>query len=363
MISFWDAFGEIEDPRAPNARYPLMEVLFIALAAMLCGVQTCADMALFARSKEKFLREILALEHGTPSHDTFSRVFRMLDARAFEVAFAVFARAFSDNLSGVVAIDGKALKGAFERGQKTTPLHLVNVWAVEARAAIAQCTAPGRNEVEGALAALRLLDLNGCIVTADALHCRKDTAQAIREAGADYVLRLKKNHPTLYEEAEFQLQGQRGKRGKVVEEQHHDRIERRRASFATVPGLEARCGYPAACGFAKIEMTRQLKSAPEKIETWTQYYIVSTIMTPERLAEVARAHWTIENQLHWVLDVVFNEDAARNRADNGPQNLAILRKVAANILRAETDKGSLNGKMKRAGWDDTYLRKLLGYMR
>lgn len=202
-----------------------MEVLFIALAAMLSGVQTCADMA-------------------------------------------AFARAFAENLSSVVAIDGKALRGAFERGRKATPLHLVNVWAVEARAVIAQCTAPGRNEVEGALAALRLLDLSGCIVTADAPHCRKDTALVIREAGADYVLRLKKNHPTLDEEAEFQLDGRRGQRGKAVVEPHHDRIERRRASFAAVPGLDVRSGYPGACGFAKVEMTRQLKGAPaEKIET------------------------------------------------------------------------------------------------
>ena len=193
------SFGDVPDPRASNARHPLLEVLFIALAATLCGAQTCVDMALFARSKEGFLREIVAIEQGPPSHDTFSRVFRQLDPQAFEAAFM---RAFAGRLKGVVAVDGKALKGAYERGARSSPLHLVNVWAAEARFVVAQRIAPGRNEVQGALDALALLDLEDCIVTADALHCRQDVAQAIRVAGGVYALRIKANQPRLLAEAE-----------------------------------------------------------------------------------------------------------------------------------------------------------------
>ena len=193
MQKFVDAFGTLPDPRASNARHDLLQIVFIGLAASLCGAQSCVDMALFARSKAAFLREIAPMPYGPPSHDTFSRVFRRLDPEAFERAFVGFAQAFAQTLKGVVAIDGKALKGAYERGAKTCPLHLVNVWAVEARLAVAQRLAPGRNEVQGVLDAVALLDLDGCIVTADALHCRKDVAAAICERGGDDALAVKAN--------------------------------------------------------------------------------------------------------------------------------------------------------------------------
>src|SRR5690606_30188520 len=172
---FLDCFGQMEDPRAGNSRYDLLELIFVALAAVLCGAEDCTDMSAFARSKLEVLRRVVKLEHGAPSHDTFSRVFRRLEPEPFEAAFAKFTAEFSGALQGVVAIDGKALRGAYERGRKTCPLHLVNIWAAEARLVIGQRLAPGRNEVLGAQQALALLSLEGCIVTADALHCRADT--------------------------------------------------------------------------------------------------------------------------------------------------------------------------------------------
>jgi hypothetical protein len=200
MEKFEDCFGEVADPRAANAVHDLTEVLFIALAAVLCGAEGCTDMADFGRAKEPLLRQVLRLEHGIPSHDTFSRVFRLLDPEAFEAAFRRFMAAFGQaiRIKGVVAIDGKAVRGAFERGRKSTPLHLVNVWAADARLALAQRTAPGRNEVAGALEALALVSLQGCIVTADALHCHSAMAQGILERGADYVLALKENQSALW---------------------------------------------------------------------------------------------------------------------------------------------------------------------
>src|SRR5882724_11523139 len=202
MQRFRKAFRQLPDPRADNARHDLLEVLFIALAAMLCGAESCSDMADFGESKEDLLRVFLRLEHGIPSHDTFSRVFRLLKPEAFEAAFrrfmAAFAKANRLKISGVVALDGKALRGAFARGQRTTPLHLVNVWAVEARMALAQQKAPGRNETAGALEVLDLLSLDGCIITADALHCHRKMATTVLERGGDYVLTIKANRGPLF---------------------------------------------------------------------------------------------------------------------------------------------------------------------
>src|ERR1700758_4092326 len=177
MGRFKRVFRRLPDPRAANARHDLLEILVIALAALLCGAETCSDMAEFGEAKEGLLRQFLRLEHGIPSHDTFSRVFRLLKPLAFELAFrrfmAAFAKANGLKLTGVVAVDGKALRGAYERGGKATPLQLVNVFAVDARMALAQQKAPGRNETAGALEVLELLSLEGCIVTADALHCHR----------------------------------------------------------------------------------------------------------------------------------------------------------------------------------------------
>jgi predicted transposase YbfD/YdcC len=358
VSSFSDCFGEIADPRAGNARHDLLEIMFVALAAVLCGAEDCTDMAIFARSKLDFLRQVLKLEGGPPSHDTFSRVFRLIAPEPFEAAFAKFTAAFAGALKGVVAIDGKALRGAYERGRKTTPLHLVNVWAAEARLVIGQRLAPGRNEVLGAQQALALLSLKGCIVTADALHCRADTAQAILDTGADYALALKANHPTWLAQAQALTEAA----PPVVEAisgpaKEHDRMEARAAVVVTAEGID----FPGLAAIGRVESYRKTAKGPEPV--LVRWFLLSTHLTAERMLEVARAHWTIENQLHWVLDVAFDEDAVRSRADNAPQNLALMRKIALNTLRFHPEKGSIKGKIKRAGWDDAFLLSLLGHMR
>lgn len=360
MEKFDAAFGDLPDPRAGNARHDLLEIVFVALTATLCGAQTCVDMALFARAKEPFLREIVDMPHGPPSHDTFSRVFRLLDPEPFEAAFMAFTRAFAERLSGVVAIDGKALRGAYGRGAKACPLHLVNVWAAEARLVVAQRLAPGRNEVRGVLEAVALLDLADCIVTADALHCRKDVAGAIRDAGGDYALAIKANQPQLLAEAERLLATGVGELALGTVETGHDRVELRRAQIVAAPDLEAFSGLPGACAVARVEALR-CNDAGETLSA--RLFVLSTQLSAERLATVVRAHWTIENNLHWALDVSLGEDAARNRAGHGAQNLSLLRKLALNIVRADGERGSLKGKFKRAGWDETFLRKLLAQMR
>ena len=343
---------------ARNARHDFLELMFVALAAVLCGGEDCTDMAIFARAKLGTLREVVKLESGPPSHDTFSRVFRLMAPEPFEDAFTRFTTAFAGALSGVVAIDGKALRGAYERGRKATPLHLVNVWAAEARLVIGQRLAPGRNEVLGAQQALALLRLEGCIVTADALHCRADTAQAILDTGADYALALKANQPTLLAQAQALTEAASPSDEAIQPPtKAHDRMETRSAIVVDAEGMN----FPGLAAVGRVETCRKTQGEPEPVHV--RWYLLSTRLTPERMIEVARTHWSIENQLHWVLDVAFDEDAVRSRADNAPQNLALLRKIALNTLRQHPAKGSIKGKIKRAGWDDTFLLSLLGHMR
>jgi predicted transposase YbfD/YdcC len=358
MEAFTSCFSAVEDPRAGNARHDLLELMFVALAAVLCGAEDCTDMAEFSRSKLDFLRRVVKLEHGPPSHDTFSRVFRLLKPEPFEAAFAKFTARFAGALKGVVAIDGKALCGAYERGRKTSPLHLVNVWAAETRLVIGQRLAPGRNEVLGAQQALALLNLEGCIVTADALHCRADTAEIILRTGADYALAVKANQPTLLARAQALIEAADPAAEAIQRPaKAHDRVEARTALI--VPARDI--NFPGLAAVARVET--HCKRGAEPREPIVRFFLLSTLLPAERMLQVARTHWTIENQLHWVLDVDFGEDAARSRKDYAPQNIALIRKLALNTLRQNPDKGSIKTKIKRAGWDNAFLTSLLGHMR
>jgi predicted transposase YbfD/YdcC len=367
MGQFAKIFRRLPDPRANNARHELLDVLFIALAALLCGAETCADMAIFGESKEELLRLVLRLEHGIPSHDTFSRVFRVLDPTAFERLFsrfmAAFAKANGIKLSGVVAVDGKAVRGAYERGGKATPLHLVNVFAVEARMALAQRKAPGRNETAGALEVLGLLDLEGSIVTADALHCTRAFAAAVLERGGDYALAVKANRRPLFNAVTQQFT-RSGKRSgtKQIELSSHDRSEVRSATVIRNTSLAEAHRFPGLAAIGRVTLRRRERGQPAD-KPLVRYYVLSAYMSPKRLLQVTRSHWGIENQLHWVLDVHFSEDSNRARKDNAPENLAILRKLALNILRAISGKASIRGKIKRAGWDDAFLLQAISHMR
>jgi predicted transposase YbfD/YdcC len=367
MRKFKKAFGRLADPRAANARHDLLEVLIIALAATLCGAESCSDMADFGEAKEDLLRVFLRLEHGVPSHDTFSRVFRLLKPAAFEKTFrrfmAAFAKANGVKLTGVVAVDGKALRGAYERGGKATPLHLVNVFAVEARMALAQQKAPGRNETAGALEVLELLSLEGCIVTADALHCTRAFARAVLQRGGDYALVIKANRGPLFKAVTQQF-ARSGKRSSAaqIDLSSHDRREARRATVMRNTTLAAYHEFPGVVAVGRVTARRRLRGKPADTPA-VRYYLLSKYISPKRLLHVARSHWGIENQLHWVLDVHFAEDGNRARKDNAPENLASLRRLALNILRTHPDRASIRRKIKRSGWDDAFLLSMLGQMR
>jgi predicted transposase YbfD/YdcC len=367
MGKFKKVFRGLPDPRAANALHELFEILVIALAAVLCGAKGPTDMALFGRSKEKLLRQFLRLEYGIPSHDTFSRVFRALDPEAFEQGFrrfmAAFAKANGIKLTGVVAVDGKALRGAYERGKSSTPLQMVNVFATEARMALASRKAPGRNEAKGALEVLSMLSLEGCIVTGDALHCNRPFAAAVLKRGAHYALALKQNQSKLFDAVAHRF-ARAGKRSlaKRREPSTHDRHEARRATVIRDTSVAAANRFPGVVALARITSRRRLhgRRADKPV---VRYYLLSKYTPAKRLLQIVRSHWGIENQLHWVLDVVFDEDGGRTRKDNGPENLAILRRFAVNIIRSHPDPISMRQKVKRAGWDDAFLLDLLSHMR
>jgi predicted transposase YbfD/YdcC len=367
MRKFKKLFRRLADPRAANARHELWEILFIALAAVLCGAKSCCEIALFGRSKEAFLREFLPLEHGVPSHDTFSRVFRLLDPQAFEEAFrsfmAAFARANGITLTGVVSIDGKALRGAYERGKSATPLHMVNVFAAEARMVLAARQAPGRNEAKGALEVLGMLALEGSLVTADALHCNRPFAATVRKLGGDFVLALKKNQGKLFD-AVVRRFARGGKRSvaKQFESSTHDRHEWRQATVIRDTRVAAANRFPGVVALGRITSRRRPQHGRAE-KTVVRYFLLSTYMSAKRLLQTVRSHWGIENRLHWMLDVLFAEDASRARKDNGPENLAILRRLALNIMRTHPARISMAHKIKRAGWDNAFLHEVLAHMR
>ena len=367
MGKFRKIFRRLPDPRAANASHDLLEILLIALAAVLCGAESCADMADFGRSKEGLLRLFLRLEHGIPSHDTFSRVFRLLKPQAFEVAFrrfmAAFAKANGLDLTGVVAVDGKALRGAYERGGQATPVQLVNVFATEARMVLAQQKAPGRNETAGAIEVLDLLSLKGGIVTTDALHCHRAFAAAVLERGGNYVLSIKANRGRLFRavEQQFARSGTRSV-AKKIDLSSHDRREMRRATIMRNTSFADLYDFPGVAAVGRITSRRRLRGSRADAPVM-RYYLLSKYMSPKRFLHVTRSHWGIENRLHWVLDVQFAEDANRARMDNAPENLAILRRLALNILRAHPDTASIRRKIKRAGWDNAFLVAVLSHMR
>jgi predicted transposase YbfD/YdcC len=360
MERFSECFSALPDPRANNAVHDLTEILFIALLATLCGAQTCCDIALFAKTKEALLRTVLVLAHGVPSHDTFSRVFRMLDPKAFEKAFRRFMRAFAETTEGVVAIDGKALRRAYDSGKSHMPPIMVTAWSAQTRMALANAIAVGSNEAAAALQLIDLLTLKGCVVTADALHCHRAMAQAIIERKGDYALAVKGNQSVLLRDAQaaIAVATRQGAGATVTVDDRHGRHETRVAVVAPAGDMAERHDFPGLKAVAQIQSKRGQDTIVER------YFLLSRHYRPQEAIRIIRQHWTIENELHWPLDVLLDEDLARSRKDNAPVNLAVLRRLALNIARSHPDtKISLRAKFKRAGWDEAFLFDMLRHMR
>ncbi len=353
MDQFAACWDTLKDPRTGNAAlHDFHELLMIALCSVLCGGQGAVDMANFARWKEAFLRKFLKLENGLPSHDTFSRLFRLLDPDQFRAAFQRFMESFAAKLQGVIAIDGKVMRRSFDKASKKSALHMVSAWGCELRMVMAQvATDEKSNEITAVPKLLEMLSLKGTIVTTDALNCQRAIAQQIIDQGGDYVLALKGNQGTLHDAA-----CQKTDTAESVDADN-GRIETRTATVSTdIDWLQEQHDWPGLTAIGKVVRIRETTT---KTTTETAYYLLSTALSGERFNEVVRSHWGVENRLHWRLDVVMNEDQDRARLDNAPYNLGILRHFAINIMQKDPTKGSLRGKFKRAALDDDYLAGLL----
>jgi predicted transposase YbfD/YdcC len=369
MQLFITAFDGVSDPRAENTRHDLVELLIVAFIAVLCGAQNCSEMAEFGREKIKLLKRFLKLKHGIPSHDTFSTVLRMVDPKALDAAFGRLTAGLVAALTkgGVIAIDGKSLKGAYDKGERSSPRMMVSAYAAGLRLTLATVAAKDGNEVDAALDVLGLIDLKGRIVTADALHCNRRMVSAIVDKGGDYCIALKGNQESLLSDARSCLAAaDRPRAGKrqlpmaKAETMAHGRIETRVGVVVDAKGLAEHHDFAGLKAFGRITATRTIDG---ETTTDVRIFALSRKLSPEKLLETARAHWQIENALHWQLDVSFGEDAQRNRKDNGPANIAVLRRRALDAARLDQSKGSLTGKLKRAGWNDEFMLKLLGQMR
>jgi predicted transposase YbfD/YdcC len=360
MRDFIETFESLDDPRTGNAkRHDLHEVLLIALLTTLSGGETCADMELFAETKLPFLRTFMTLENGSPSHDTFSRLFRLLDPAQFRACFIAFMQRFAEGCEGVVAFDGKTLRRSFDKASSSSPLHMVSAFAADARLVLGQIAVDDKsNEITAMPKLLDMLMLKGRVVTADALNCQREIAAKICEKEADYALALKGNQGNLYNDVQAFLDDPDTPLDTVeTTDGDHGRIEVRTASVsADIDWLQDIHKWPGLQAVGKIVSTRETGG---KASTETRYYLLSAAFPAARFNAIVRSHWAIENSLHWVLDVTMNEDQLRNRLDHGPENLAILRHLALNVAKLEPSKGSMRGKLKRAGWNDGYLLELL----
>jgi len=365
-------FSLIEDPRRNhwNTLHGLYDILTIALCAVLGGADGWDDIADFGRSKHAFFTDKLNLEHGLPSSDTFRRVLASIDPECFATCFLSWIEAAVGELGGdFVGIDGKTLRGSYEKDDPKAAIHMVSAWAHANRMILAQYKVESKsNEITAIPKLLEMLDLTGCLVTIDAMGCQGEMARQIHEQGADYILALKGNQSRLHGDVKtfFAEAKARNFRGMEVSSSEtvnlgHARQEVRRCWVShDVAWLDGAGKWAGLASMALIEYDRDVYSDGP---TQQRYYISSRPLEAEAMVEAVRRHWGIENKVHWVLDVSFGEDARRIRRDHGAENFSVMRRVAVNLLRQdETSKRkSIKGRRKQAGWDNDYLGRLLGF--
>jgi len=372
--SISEHFATLTDPRRDHMKeHRLLDIVAITLCAVICGADDWVNVATFGRVKEGWLRTFLALPGGIPSHDTFGRVFALLDPDEFRRCFLSWARAVvGPPGEQVVAIDGKTLRRSHDRRAGKGALHLVSAWAAANGLVLGQVAADAKsNEITAIPALLRLLALDGATITIDAMGCQTAIARQIVEQGADYVLALKGNHPLLHERVRLAFADAGAAVGTTLpladltphatRDKGHGRLEQRRCLAIGDPAylafIDPEGAWPSLRSVVLIESTRRLG---ETVSTEARHYLSSLPADAMALGAAIRSHWGIENRLHWVLDVAFREDASRVRVGHAPENLAIIRHLALNLLRQEPSRrASLATKRLCAALDDTYLRTVL----
>lgn len=362
-------FQSLEDPRCGYlVHHPLLDIIGLTLCAVICGADNWVEIAAYGRAKEDWLRQFLSLPHGIPSHDTIARLFAALDPDAFQSCFLEWVKAMAQlGLGDSIAIDGKTLRHSYDRGSDKGAIHMVSVWANKQRLVLAQVKVDEKsNEITAIPELLKVLDLQGCLVTIDAMGTQTAIAEQIVEGGGDYILSLKGNQGNIHEDVEQVFTWARQRQFKDIPHEFcqtlssgHGRIDIRRHWL--LDGVEHLVNAERWAGLKRVglvEAERRILGQPPTIEQ--RYYLVSFEGNVQRFAQGVRSHWSIENQLHWVLDVAFQEDASRIRKDHAPANLAVVRHIALNLLRQDSSaKGGIKAKRLQAGWDNDFLARLL----
>ncbi len=361
-------FGGIKDPRIERTKkHKLIDIITITICGVICGADTWVDIAMFGEAKEEWFKGFLELPNSIPSHDTFGDVFARIDPEHFENCFIEWVKAVNELTKGLVSVDGKTLRHSHDKLLGKGAIHMVSAWSSANGVVLGQVkTSDHSNEITAIPELLALLELSGCIVSIDAMGCQKAIAATIVNKDADYVLAVKQNQKHLYEDVKdlffgaFELGGVEYDTYETVEK-GHGRIEIRQCWVISDP---QDLSYISVLSEWKslncVALVRGERRIGDSVSVESRYYISSLKGDARQLLSAIRGHWGIENSLHWVLDIAFREDDSRVRKDNAPENLAVLRHIALNLLKQEKSlKVGIKAKRKRAGWDNNYLMKVL----
>ncbi len=368
-ITIADHFGEMEDPRVEwSIQHKLIDIITIAICAVICGADTWVDIEMYGQSKYQWLKQFLELPNGIPSHDTFARVFTRLDPDQFQQSFLNWIKSISNVTQGeVIAIDGKTLRHSYDHAQEKSAIKMVSAWATNNRLVLGQVKVDDKsNEIKAIPELLKVLSLRGCIVTIDAIGCQKEIVKLIAQQEADYVITLKKNQGSLYNRVEAlfsealrsKYEGFTHSSNRRSQENHGREETRYCVMLSDVQAqIDPEGEWQNLQSIGRADVMRTVKGKT-KIEA--RYFISSLPNNAKLLADSVRQHWGIENSLHWVLDVAFREDDSRIRKDNAPQNFAVLRHIANSLLQQNKSvKTGIKNKRLKAGWDNEYLTKVL----
>lgn len=367
VVSIRDCFSDLPDPRMEKkVKHNLLDIITITLCAVISGADGWAEVETYGNTKQDWLVTFLELPHGIPSHDTFGRLFALLSTEALETGFQRWVASVAEALEGVIGIDGKQVRHSYDKASDKAAIHMVSAWSSSLGLTLGQVkTEEKSNEITAIPELLKMLELQGCIVTLDAMGCQKAIAEQIVEQEGDYVLALKGNQERLHDEVvdffqeavETNFEGLNWDSCETVEKNHGREETRRYWTIADVDRLETLGKWRGVKTIGMVESQRQIG---EKSEIEYRFYITSLDGPVQTFADAVRRHWGIENSVHWILDVAFREDESRIRIGNAAANLSILRRLALNLIQQEkSSKRGVRVKRMRAGWDNAYLLKIL----